>query len=336
MISDPLQNALDDARWLLQSPLLYAADERLPVVGSTVREFVTAKLVAALDAGATFEVATNNKPIHRSGWWAELVWGRCLALAYGDRLRLRQQVIVDRVTHGEFDALLAPLADQDPAGLSSGQHWQSWELTVKQFRWLGVGDSADPTTWLGPNGREHVHIKWQHLREKQLALVGRSEVQQWLQDKGVQGLVQAAAWPCGRLFLPYAFYDASASDEDTDASGFRALAHFSFPDCVHPAFATSVNASNLSVGWWIHCRNLRTFEPIRRSHRFVIVTKTSLFAPRSLPGDTTAALFTWSEICQQASGFPIQGAEVAELQPNDQGWQEVRRLWIVVETASAK
>ena len=190
---------------------------------------------------------------------------------------------------------------------------------MKRFRWLGLGDSADPTTWLGPNGHEHVHIKWQHLRETQLALVQKPAVQSWLVEQGIGKHVQAAAWPCGRLFLPWS--QQAAINPAT----------FAFPGCVSPEFGQGADAEYLSVGWWIYIDHLRQYQPERPSHRFLFLDKTSLFAPRCLPGDTTAPLLTWREACQQAKHLPIQGGEVAELRPNEQGWQEVRRLWVVTE-----
>jgi hypothetical protein len=279
---------------------LYRSLDDLPLVSSGIRAGIAQRTIES-----TWDMpAIPDRFQRRSGWWAETLWGHCLQQAFGDQVCLRQQIILNGVTRGEADAMVQ---------VERGGAWQAWELTVKRYRWLGSGDSTDPATWLGPNGREHPNIKWLHLREKQLPLTMAAPVQDCLASLGIAPLTPAKAWPCGRLFFPWHFI-----------KNFEHLPEL--PDFFAPL---SNDPAYLTWGLWLDARNANELSPLRRGNRFVPLGKSTIMAPRWLPGDTIVTLLTWQEI--QQTVLPPQGIEIAELQPGADGWSEVRRLWLIRE-----
>ena len=193
----------------------------------------------------------------------------------------------------------------------TGDGWESWELSVKRYRLAG-DDPSSPKSWIGPNGRETPDKKYEHLKNHQLALAQSPIAQEALRTKGIEHVTKARAWVCGRLFWPLERYQEERG--------------------VPPHLQLPREDEFLSCGYSIQRANLERIDifqglpsSARAEAQFLVLGRTSLFAPRRYPRQMrTLAL---DELPLQQT--PKQGAEVALLLPVGAELIEARRLWLL-------
>lgn len=101
------------------------------------------------------------------------------------------QIIIDGQTLGEIDFIVFDKTTKQVL---------HWELAVKFY--LGVGDTREMSNWLGPNCRDRLDLKVQHLMHRQSLISQNKAVTQWLKQQGIV-IDQCAVILKGRLYYPW-------------------------------------------------------------------------------------------------------------------------------------
>ena len=143
------------------------------------------------DDPAELEALLGRQRDKRLGKYFETLW--FYWLSHNPRYEVianNLQIILEGKTLGEIDFILL---DKD-----TGQTLH-WELAVKFY--LGTGDTRKMGNWFGPNTRDRLDIKVDHLMHKQSVITCNLEVQQWLQQQGIV-IDQCAVVLKGRLYFP--------------------------------------------------------------------------------------------------------------------------------------
>ncbi len=100
------------------------------------------------------------------------------------------QIIIDGETLGEIDFIIYDKLTKQTI---------HWELAVKFY--LGAGDTSKMRNWHGPNLRDRLDIKVDHLLHRQSLLSKDKRVVQWLKQKGIR-IDACAVILKGRLYFP--------------------------------------------------------------------------------------------------------------------------------------
>lgn len=101
------------------------------------------------------------------------------------------QIIIDGQTLGEMDFIL--LDKQTGRTLH-------WEVAVKFY--LGIGDTSEMQNWHGPNLRDRLDIKVNHLWQRQSVISKQPQVRHWLQERGIH-IDESRVILKGRLYYPW-------------------------------------------------------------------------------------------------------------------------------------
>ena len=101
------------------------------------------------------------------------------------------QIIIDGETLGEIDFIVLDKV------MKKIMHW---EVAVKFY--LGVGDTSEMSNWHGPNLRDRLDIKVDHLLHRQSVISRDQRVAQWLKQRGLQ-VDSCAVILKGRLYYPW-------------------------------------------------------------------------------------------------------------------------------------
>jgi len=101
------------------------------------------------------------------------------------------QIIVDGETLGEIDFIVFDKMTKQII---------HWEVAVKFY--LGVGDTSEMSSWHGPNLRDRLDIKVEHLLHRQSVITRDRRVAQWLKQRGIQ-IDECAVILKGRLYYPW-------------------------------------------------------------------------------------------------------------------------------------
>ena len=101
------------------------------------------------------------------------------------------QIIIDGETLGEMDFIVLDKVTDKLV---------HWEVAVKFY--LGLGDTREMCNWHGPNYRDRLDLKVNHLRQRQSMLSKDRRVEKWLQQKGLF-IDQCAVILKGRLYYPW-------------------------------------------------------------------------------------------------------------------------------------
>ncbi len=101
------------------------------------------------------------------------------------------QIIVDGETLGEIDFIVLDKVTDKLV---------HWEVAVKFY--LGLGDTRKMCNWHGPNYRDRLDIKVDHLQQRQSMLSKDPRVEEWLRQKGLS-IDQCAVILKGRLYYPW-------------------------------------------------------------------------------------------------------------------------------------
>lgn len=100
------------------------------------------------------------------------------------------QVIIDGRTLGEIDFIVFDKVER---------RTMHWEVAIKFY--LGVGDTGEMSNWHGPNLRDRLDIKVQHLLHRQSRISNNQQVMQWLRHQGLV-IDECAVILKGRLYYP--------------------------------------------------------------------------------------------------------------------------------------
>lgn len=129
---------------------------------------------------------------HRIGVYFEQLF--CHLISASNNFKLIQknaQVIVDKHTYGEFDAILMDLSRNKQIHC---------ELAVKFYLQVGAGDKL--SDWVGPNLKDRFDEKYERLMHKQLCFSEEPMAKQWLQERNIK-IDEKTVLTKGRLFYPW-------------------------------------------------------------------------------------------------------------------------------------
>ncbi len=183
-----------DLYWCLSCP---------PLVDESEHESASADLRSLIKSIRQATENTNIQPqilpffsklpaTRRVGHYYEQLWHFLYAHSQGIGIAAVNHPIRDQnKTLGEIDFLLS--------GAGGLRHR---ELAVKFY--LAHRPVTDDIQWIGPNGKDRLSRKWQHLTNHQIRLLGSTAGQQWLRDQGLPVPQHAADIQIqGQLFLPF-------------------------------------------------------------------------------------------------------------------------------------
>jgi len=158
------------------------------------------------DDPAELEQQLDNQKDRRMGKYFETLW--YYWLSHHPRYQLIEnnlQVIIDGETLGEIDLIVFDRI--------TGRTMH-WELAVKFY--LGLGDTRELSSWHGPNLRDRLDKKVEHLLSKQSVLSRNPRVADWLKQQGIS-IDQCSVILKGRLYYPWdsiaSMYPARRSTE---------------------------------------------------------------------------------------------------------------------------
>ena len=147
-----------------------------------------------LDADpAALEALLSQQKDRRLGKYFETLW--LYWLKHNPRYEIVEnnvQVIIDGETLGEIDFIVFD---------NTRKQTIHWEVAVKFY--LGAADTREMCNWHGPNCRDRLDIKVDHLLYKQSVISKNQRVKQWLQGQNII-IDQCAVILKGRLYYPWA------------------------------------------------------------------------------------------------------------------------------------
>lgn len=128
----------------------------------------------------------------RLGNYFETLWSFALELDPRYRLIERNlQIHDDLRTLGEMDFIVL---DQQTG------RYAHWELAIKFY--LGTGDTVNHAAWHGPNKKDRLDLKVQHLVDRQILLSTHPLARAQLKERGIV-ISECAVILKGRLFYPW-------------------------------------------------------------------------------------------------------------------------------------
>jgi len=148
--------------------------------------------LVALDADPEeLEELLSNQKDRRMGKYFETLWSFWLRhCPFYEVVENNIQIIIDGETLGEIDFILFDKVTKKTV---------HWEVAVKFY--LGVGDTREMCNWYGPNLRDRLDIKVEHLMHRQSVIGEDVRVAQWLKQRGVH-IDACAVILKGRLYFP--------------------------------------------------------------------------------------------------------------------------------------
>ncbi len=113
------------------------------------------------------------------------------------------QIIIDGETLGEIDFILFD---------KKNKKILHWEMAVKFY--LGIDDTRQMSNWHGPNLRDRLDIKFNHLLNKQSVISEDRRVAAWLQEQGLS-IDQCVVILKGRLYYHWSqFVDKGFANKE--------------------------------------------------------------------------------------------------------------------------
>ena len=141
---------------------------------------------------AELEALIAGRKDRRLGKYYETLWFYWLSHSKRyDIVENNIQIIIDGETLGEIDFVLFDNVTRQTVHL---------EVAIKFY--LGAGDTREMCHWHGPNLRDRLDIKVQHLRHRQSLISKDQRVSGWLNMQGIQ-IDQCAVIFKGRLYYPW-------------------------------------------------------------------------------------------------------------------------------------
>lgn len=266
-------DAVRELAWTLVSPPLIetaACPLRHPLQASdwAARPQVLGDWLLQLDAMPDALIAfLQQQPVRRLGHYYECLWQFALQAAPGVELLAHNlPVRAGTQTLGELDLLLR---DQE------GVHHV--ELAVKFY--LGIAETGGAVRWWGPNPRDRLDLKLDHLCRHQLPLSGHPAARELLP----RGPVHASFWMGGWLFDPSGV-DLPALPGQT---GNRPRSRWQLDQDWSPEAGEE----------WIEVPRLSWLAPLRRSGRpAALLEPAELSRPRLLARLQEQADGSWHEV----------------------------------------
>jgi len=132
----------------------------------------------------------------RLGKYFETLW--LFWLSHNPRYQVIEnnlQIIIDGETLGEIDLIVFDKITKQTL---------HWELAVKFY--LGLGDTTMLSNWHGPNLRDRLDIKVDHLLHRQSVVTRDQRVVQWLKQQGIS-VDQCVVILKGRLYYPWKYFE---------------------------------------------------------------------------------------------------------------------------------
>lgn len=243
------------------------------------------------EQAAHFDDYIAKRP-RRLGHYAEYLLAYWLQ--HIERLEvLRQiQINVDKRSIGEFDLLF----QTDTA-------WQWWEMCVKFY--CCHQDGEELTQWIGPNARDNLGRKYQHLFEQQLLLDRSDGAQAWLQKHGIQQLA-GSAFVKGYLF-----------------------SHLSHRK---PRCHAAINPQ-LRLHWYCHQHECHDIPCQRASSRFIIAPRSQWISP-VMREPRCDELLSHQQAVHSLKQRALPGPRLlVELKPDSDGWWcEIERGFVMPDS----
>lgn len=204
---------VDDLYWMLSSPSLLRVEE------PTYRTFDDAWFLNQTEKfkphfaklrsnpAPLVEHLSHLKTYRLGAYFEQLIryW-----LNHNERYECVEQNLIireNKQTLGEFDFIVF---DHEK------QQFCHWEIALKFY--LGVGNINCLRHWHGPNKKDRLDIKFQHLCDKQIQLSMLPAAKSYLNKKGIV-IKERVIWIKGRLFYPvYKTTQDFAVPKDSDKS----------------------------------------------------------------------------------------------------------------------
>jgi hypothetical protein len=141
---------------------------------------------------AELDELLSNQKDRRMGKYFETLWSFWLRhCPFYEVVENNIQIIIDGETLGEIDFILFDKV------MKKTVHW---EVAVKFY--LGVGDTRLMCNWHGPNLRDRLDVKVEHLMHRQSVISKDTKVARWLKQQGL--VIDACAVVLkGRLYFPW-------------------------------------------------------------------------------------------------------------------------------------
>ncbi|MBJ6138802.1 DUF1853 family protein [Marinobacter litoralis] len=183
--------AIRHLAWLCEAPQLVAS-----AINFHPSEFLAADYLNTLNhwdnnpdaAPARLRAPSEN----RLGHYFERLYEVMLSELMGWDLVLKnQQIRTDKQTLGELDFLL-----RNPVSGELEHH----EIAIKYY--LGVPSANGPTLWYGPNARDRLDLKTNHMLSHQSQMTQRPETRKVLAELGIHEPVKPRIFMPGYLFYP--------------------------------------------------------------------------------------------------------------------------------------
>ena len=128
----------------------------------------------------------------RLGKYFETLW--FFWLSHNPRYQVIEnnlQIIIDGETLGEIDFIVLDKVTKKT---------MHWEVAVKFY--LGLGDTSEMSHWHGPNLRDRLDIKVEHLLHRQSVITRDQRVALWLKQRGLR-IDACTVILKGRLYYPW-------------------------------------------------------------------------------------------------------------------------------------
>jgi len=196
------QQSVRDLAWAISSPPLMSqlSSQCVWPQGAWYQQIYTESLpwIQRLDKDSSEldELLAKQKD-RRLGKYFETLWyfWLCKQSRY-DIVENNVQINIDGETLGELDFIV--FDNQEKKTLH-------WELAVKFY--LGVDDTREMYNWHGPNLRDRLDKKVEHLLSRQSVISQDERVLQWLARQGIK-IDHCAVILKGRLYFPGAVKQA--------------------------------------------------------------------------------------------------------------------------------
>ena len=190
------QQSVRDLAWAISSPPLMSqmSSQCIWPQGAWYQQLYSESLpwIKRLDNDSSeLEELIAEQKDRRLGKYFETLWyfWLCKQSRY-DIVENNVQINIDGETLGELDFVLFDNKEKKTL---------HWELAVKFY--LGVGDTREMYNWYGPNRRDRLDKKVEHLLSRQSVISQDARVVQWLAAQGIK-IDRCAVIMKGRLYFP--------------------------------------------------------------------------------------------------------------------------------------
>lgn len=232
------QSVRDLAWAILSPPLIYQAEHSCFWPNTQWYQRIFEETIPWFDDldedPSELEAMLDNQKDRRLGKYFETLWFYWFSKnPRYEVLANNLQIIFDGETLGEIDFIVLDKVTGKTV---------HWEVAVKFY--LAVGDTSLMSNWHGPNRRDRLDIKFEHLAQRQSMLSKDPRVNEWLLKKGIK-VNQCGVILKGRLYYSFEHEMASMEKHGIDCVSDDSLMKISAPRQCAPAHLRS---------WWFRER----------------------------------------------------------------------------------